>query len=87
MEEVLELIDYRAYFDLLDLKRPKSEESIIEALASDDLIIKSETGAWNITNLGAILFAQRLSKFPSLKRKAVRVILYQGNNKLKTVHK
>jgi ATP-dependent DNA helicase RecG len=37
-----------------------------------------------ITNLGAILFAKRLDQFDRLARKAPRVIVYEGKNKLKT---
>lgn len=40
-------------------------------------------GLYAITNLGAILFAKRLSDFPRLSRKAVRVVQYKGSNRLK----
>lgn len=46
------------------------------------LIVKNEAEAYNITNLGAILFAHRLSDFPFLERKAVWVIKYTGNNRI-----
>jgi len=40
---------------------------------------------WNITNLGAILFAKKLDSFDrSLSRKAARFIVYDGVNKLMT---
>jgi predicted HTH transcriptional regulator len=42
-------------------------------------------GGYNITNLGAILFAKRLDSFPNLKRKAVRVIRYKGSGRIETV--
>ena len=41
-------------------------------------------GGWNITNLGAILFARKLDEFPKLKRKAMRVILYKGKGRVET---
>ena len=37
---------------------------------------------YDITNLGAILFAKNLSDFPTVKRKSVRVVLYKGNTKV-----
>jgi predicted HTH transcriptional regulator len=46
------------------------------------MIAKSVTGNYNITNLGAILFAKKLSDFPSLERKAIRVIQYRGNSRI-----
>ena len=76
--EVLRLLDYPAYFDLLELPLPANRDGILEALASDGLIIPSEAGGWNIANLGAILFAKRLEDFRGLRRKALRVIQYRG---------
>lgn len=39
----------------------------------------------DITNLGAILFASKLSDFETLKRNAIRVIVYKGKDRLETV--
>ena len=38
-------------------------------------------GRFDITNLGAILFAKDISLFPSIARKSVRVVRYIGNDK------
>lgn len=84
-EQVLSLLDYASYFQLLDAPLPENHDAIMEALADDSLIKKTDSGLWDITNLGAVLFAHKLSDFKSLARKALRVIVYQGNNKLKTV--
>ncbi|HEC11675.1 MAG TPA: transcriptional regulator, partial [Acidiferrobacteraceae bacterium] len=84
-ENVLKLLDYPSYFDLLGLNLPENRDGIIECLAADDLINRNETGRWDITNLGAILFAKRLSDFKHLKRKSVRVILYKGNSRVETI--
>ncbi|MDN3397872.1 ATP-binding protein [Psychrobacter sp. APC 3426] len=84
-EKVLSLLDYASYFQLLDAPLPENHDTIMEALADDSLIKKTDSGLWDITNLGAVLFAHKLSDFKSLARKALRVIVYHGNNKLKTV--
>ncbi len=47
-------------------------------------LIERAGALWTITNLGAILFAKRLDAFDRLWRKAARVIVYEGTNKLKT---
>ncbi|MBO6129268.1 MAG: hypothetical protein J6P79_10275 [Pseudobutyrivibrio sp.] len=44
--------------------------------------MKQDNGLYAITNLGAILFVKRLIDFDRLSRKAVRVVQYEGNNKL-----
>ena len=84
---VLRELDYSAYFEMLDLDLPSDKERILDALLSDSIITKSETGAFNITNLGAILFARRLQDFPSLERKAVRVIKYEGADRIASASK
>jgi predicted HTH transcriptional regulator len=83
--EVLGLLEYSKYFELLKLPLPENRLSILEAFVSDDMIIKNDSGKYAITNLGAILFAKDLSKFEHLKRKAVRVIQYKDDTKLHTI--
>lgn len=79
---VLRELDYSSYFELLSQNLPSDKAKILETLVGDKMIAKSETGNYNITNLGAILFAKRLSDFPSLARKAVRVIRYEGTGRI-----
>ena len=82
--EVLRLIDAPSYFELLELPLPDGRKAILEALREDNLLQPCEAGGWNITNLGAILFARNLNNFPKLKRKAMRVILYKGKGRVAT---
>lgn len=84
---VLRLLDYASYFELLSLDLPSDKERIIETLLSDGMISKCETGNYNITNMGAILFAKRLTDFPSLERKAIRVIKYEGTDRISSASK
>ncbi len=83
-DEVLHLLDYPAYFDLLERPLPANRDGILDALASERLIHPSDAGGWDITNLGAILFAKRLDPFGGLRRKAVRVIQYRGKGRTET---
>ena len=84
-DEVLRLLDYPAYFDLLSLPLPEGRPGILSALAADDLIAPGKGGNWNITHLGAVLLAKRLADFRGLARKAVRVVLYKGESRVETV--
>lgn len=79
--EVLKLLDYPAYFNLLNVPLPEDRNGILSALSADNLIRPCEAGGWNVTNLGAVLFARNLGSFPRLKRKAVRVIQYGGTGR------
>ncbi|NTV45982.1 MAG: transcriptional regulator [Chlorobiales bacterium] len=85
VEAVLKHLDYPAYFTLLNLTLPEGREGIIGALAAEELIVPGFSGKWNITNLGAMLFARQLSDFRPVKRKAIRVVLYKGEDRVITV--
>ncbi len=84
-EEILRFLDYPAYFDLLRLPLPESRDGILETLAADSMIARVKGGCWNITNLGAVLFAKRLGDFQNLGRKVMRVVLYKGENRIETI--
>ncbi len=84
IEEVLEYIDYSSYFKLLNQPLPNGHDATIDYLEKDHLVIKNESGKWDITNLGAILFANNIYNFAKIQRKAVRIIEYNGNDRIKT---
>jgi predicted HTH transcriptional regulator len=85
-DTVLELINYPAYFRLTSQKLPDGRAAILERLEAERLITKDVGAHWNITNLGAILFATDLSRFDeAIARKAVRFVAYDGKNKAATV--
>ncbi|GAA5317923.1 MAG: helix-turn-helix domain-containing protein [Candidatus Pelagadaptatus aseana] len=81
-DEVLSLLDYPGYFRLTQQNLPDNKAGILERLAADSLIQGDVGERWNISNLGAILFAHDLSQFDSdIARKAVRFIAYKGKNR------
>lgn len=85
-DEVLARLDYASYFDLTGQRLPDNRAGIFDKLAADRLIFPDVGGRWNITNLGAILFAKQLSDFPTaIARKAVRFVAYDGFNRADTV--
>lgn len=85
-DDVLRLLDYSAYLTLTKQPVPDNRSAILEKLAADQLITKDVGEKWNISNLGAILFANNLSDFSiSLARKGVRFIAYSGKNKASQV--
>ncbi|PJE09571.1 ATP-binding protein [Legionella sp.] len=83
-EQLLRLLDYPAYFDLLELPVPDGRAAILHALKEDNIILSCEAGDWSITALGAVLLAKNLADFPKLKRKALRIIHYKENNRMET---
>lgn len=78
----LGMLEYSTYFDLVKMPQPTNAEGICYYLEEEHVLEKQDNGLYAITNLGAILFAKRLSDFPRLSRKAVRVVQYKGGNRL-----
>jgi ATP-dependent DNA helicase RecG len=83
--EVLTLLDYPAYFDMLAFPLPDGAEKILQRLVDDRLVLANTAGGWDVTNLGAILFARNLDQFKGLGRKAVRIVFYEGQGRLATL--
>jgi ATP-dependent DNA helicase RecG len=70
-DEVISLLGTQIYFDLLKLPYPTTRDGVLDRL----------------TTLAAILLAKRLDAFsPALARKAPRVVIYKGADKLNTQH-
>ncbi len=82
--DVVGLLDTQGYFDLMKLPYPSNRESVLEKLVSEKFIL-TQSANYEITNLGALLYAKNLNDFPNLSRKAVRVIVYKGKDKLDTL--
>ena len=84
---VLSMLDYPSFFEMLSMELPSNKEAITERLIERKMIVQNESGNYYITNMGAILFARRLSDFSSLERKAIRVIKYTGNDRVSSASK
>ena len=82
--EVLSYVNYPEYFELTNQSLPDNRAGIMQRLISEKLIHEKTANCFNITNLGAILFAKDLKKFERLSRKALRVIVYKGRNRIET---
>jgi predicted HTH transcriptional regulator len=82
--DVVRLLDTQGYFDLVNLPYPSNRESVLEKLVSEKFI-RNKNANYDITNLGALLFAKELKDFPTLTRKAARVIVYKSKDKLDTI--
>lgn len=83
--EVLSLIDYTRCFELLGTPLPDNRVGILERLATEKVIHDRGGNRYDVTNLGAVLFAKNLMEFERLSRKALRVIEYKGKNRVETV--
>ena len=83
-EDVLSGLNYLSYFDLLGRPLPDGRAAILDGLRSNGLLLPCDAGGWNITNLGAVLFARNLEDFPRLGRKTLRIVQYRGDGRTET---
>ena len=81
--EVIQLLDFAAYYKLFNIPIPTDLSKGVTKFIEEGFIKQTHT-AFIITNLGAILFARDLNKFEKLKRKAPRVIFYEGKSRVES---
>lgn len=81
-EDVVQLLDYPAYYRLLNLPIPANREKVLKDFSDERFIKRNTAGNWDITNYGALMIASDLRAFETLERKAVRVIRYKAKNKI-----
>jgi len=84
-DDVLSLIDYPKYFSLMNQTLPHDRDAILDRLISERVVIVGKREGYNISNVGAILFARNLRDFQRLSMKALRVVIYRGDNRVETV--
>jgi predicted HTH transcriptional regulator len=78
---VLAELDIVGIAQLVNRPIPTNEQESIRLLADQGLIERHGDDGCYITNLGAIAAARRLSTFPDIARKAMRVIVYDGTTR------
>jgi len=84
-DDVLVSIDYPNYFSMLKEPLPDNRAAILQRLISDKIVVSAVGDRYDITNVGAVLFAKNLNDFERLSRKALRVIIYRSSNRTEAV--
>jgi predicted HTH transcriptional regulator len=69
---------------MLKLPLPDNRKGIIDRMLQEKIIAKTTNG-YSIKNIGALLFAKDISRFDNISRKVVRVIFYDGKNRINTI--
>ena len=84
-DEVLNLLDYSKYFSLTQQSLPSDKAGFLDRMAQDKLINRKTENTFDITNLGAILFAKNIKEFDTVKRKSIRVIIYKNKDRIQII--
>lgn len=82
LSQVFHLLGCDVYFEILQIPVPSDDTGYAHYLEEEGIIQKQDNGLYAITNMGAVLFAKRLSDFPRIGRKTIRIVQYDGNNRL-----
>lgn len=85
-DKVAQYLDWQKLFELLQKPKPNSLLGIMATLCDLRFVKEQNTGKYDITNLGALLLARKLSMFDTVKYKATRVLIYSGNNNTEPAH-
>lgn len=81
LSSALTRLDYTAYFERTEIQQPLEPNNIAHYLIEDGILKPQDNGQYSITNLGALLFAKKLSEYPHISRKRLRIIQYNGNSR------
>ncbi len=79
---VFELLNIPAYFSLMGQKMPHDSEKALIPLFEQDMLRRQDDNKVSITNLGALLLANKMSEFPSLRKREIRVLRFAGKGNL-----
>lgn len=82
IDQSLALLSWPLYFELKEEPQPTNQDGVLHYMIEEGILVHQDNGLYAISNMGAILFAKRLADFPSISRKAVRVVQYEGNDRL-----
>lgn len=80
---ITQALDLDTYYDLLRLRKPHTLSDLLLPLVEQDLLRQQDNGRFAITNLGALLIAKRLSDFPGLRKRILRVVRHEGKGNLR----
>jgi predicted HTH transcriptional regulator len=80
--EVLTLLDYAEVYNLLGIPVPSTYKEIMDWMVDEKMIVDVDGQGYYISNFGALAAANSLMEFDSLQRKGIRVIKYEGKNKV-----
>lgn len=80
-KDVLSLLNYKKFYELRDKNAPQSSNIIFNNLMEYEFCLQKDNH-FAITNLGALLFANNMSDFPTIKNCSIIVRKYIGDSNL-----
>ena len=85
MVTAVHMLDASLLFSEAKVPEPTTVGEYARLFCDEKLLRRQDDGRYSVTNLGALLFARKISDFPRVSRKAVRIIQYRGANRMEMV--
>lgn len=82
LHDAMQLLNCNNYFRLMQKPTPETQEGLVHYMLQEGIMARQDDGLYAITYLGAILLANNLAEFSRIGRKSIRIIQYEGNNRL-----
>jgi len=80
--QIPQMLNCDSYFEASQIPLPFDLQGYAHYLEEDGIIKKQDNGLYAITNLGAILFAKKMSDFSRISRKNIRIVQYEGISRM-----
>lgn len=81
-EEVTSLLDFDTFYNMRQGRVPVERDIIFDEALNSHVLRDNGDGTYDITNLGAVLYARNLQDFSHLSSKSIRIVKYAGQSKL-----
>ena len=78
---ITQMLDTGAFYTLMRLPIPSTRDGVMHDFQEYGFIKQIDNGNYEITNMGALLFARDFKQFAYLQNKAIRVIRYKGSGR------
>ncbi|HWF91905.1 MAG TPA: ATP-binding protein [Terriglobales bacterium] len=82
-DAVISLLDTQIYFERMALPYPSTRESVLNKFESERLLKQDNQGRYLVKRLAVVLFAKKLDEFPDVRRKAPKVVIFEGSDRTK----
>jgi ATP-dependent DNA helicase RecG len=83
--QVLDLLHAETYYRLTGKPQPGNQDEIVRQFLASGIVREDMEDGYDVTNLGAIVLANDISRFPSIASKSVRVVQYADTSKQKSL--
>lgn len=78
VEDVKRLLDYEGLMKLTGNQITDNDDYLMHVICDNKVAVRQDDGNYSITTMGALLFCRSFKDFPSIERRALRIIKYSG---------